>query len=370
MHRQPDARKTVPEVFFRQDFDIGQPETFEQVLDPSSLDAAKAGKMVNRFAEYLDTVENELICTLSSRSDKFFAALTEQQVLHRQVVHALDDVRDVRAQLADAQREAADDDLRFLQLLAARDNAYTLYQRLGTLHTVGQTPATIQLLMTTGDFVEALDLIATELSGLHCLKHFVSQLHGMEDVVHTMMRQEFVNSLLDELGAVPGAVTTAGAAPLRVLADRHVSIDLDADEKCDRMRALLSGITRQQKFDFTAPYRKAVLGVMQDVIKQQQTRKIGAPEPGAGADGGAIRLRQVSFDEWIALLELLLRTLLLLLIQVNSTHQRFAHVLLLIRGEEDGGPADAASPCGPRPGGPDPTAGPVLDRDPIELLED
>jgi hypothetical protein len=106
---------------------------------------------------------------------------------HCQVLMALGDIKDLRGLLARAQRESADDDLHFLQLLCARDHAYALHSRLSTLHTVSQTPATIQLLLQTGDFVEALDLIATtqeivrtELAGLHCLRHFSSQLKGTQ----------------------------------------------------------------------------------------------------------------------------------------------------------------------------------------------
>jgi hypothetical protein len=45
------------------------------------------------------------------------------QVLHQQVIMALDDIQDLRGHLANAQREAADDDLLFLKLLSSRDNA-------------------------------------------------------------------------------------------------------------------------------------------------------------------------------------------------------------------------------------------------------
>jgi hypothetical protein len=43
----------------------------------------------------------------------------------------------------------------------------------------------------------------------------------MQDVVHQMMRQEFVASLLDDLAGVPAAVAAAGDAPLRELAARR-----------------------------------------------------------------------------------------------------------------------------------------------------
>lgn len=67
-------------MFFRQDFDIGKPETFEEVLDPTSISMETAGAKHEEFGDYLDVVETELSRSLSSRSDKFFGALTEQQV--------------------------------------------------------------------------------------------------------------------------------------------------------------------------------------------------------------------------------------------------------------------------------------------------
>lgn len=138
----------------------------------------------------------------------------------------------------------------------------------------------------------------------------------MQDVVHQMMRQEFVASLLDDLAGVPAAVAAAGDTSLRELAARrrgavggeggecrvilrsdcgylptiivtthhsllcsdtcahayamiantHALIHClfhifemplgEYDEKTDRMRALLSGITREHHFDFTTAYRK------------------------------------------------------------------------------------------------------------------
>lgn len=147
-------------MFFRQDFDIGEREIFEEVLDPAHISTASAAAKHEQFGDYLDVVESDLSRSLSSKSDKFFAALTEQQVcavprflvtrrlsrigeiacceqiLHHQVILALDDIRDLRGQLAHAQREAADDDLRFLKLLSSRDHACVLILSLFLLQSL------------------------------------------------------------------------------------------------------------------------------------------------------------------------------------------------------------------------------------------
>ena len=55
----------------------------------------------------------------------------------------------------------------------------------------------------------------------------------MQDVVHQMMRQEFVASLLDDLAGVPAAVAAAGDAPLRELAARRRGAAKgDVGERC------------------------------------------------------------------------------------------------------------------------------------------
>lgn len=93
-------------------------------------------------------------------------------------------------------------------------------------------------------------------------------------------------------------------------------------------------------------YRKAVFGILQDVIKQQLARNIESE----GGDGAGNRLKHVSFDIWIDFLKLLLRTLLLLLIQVHATHQRIAYVLTSLCGEDQTG-RSAPTPSPPVPSG-------------------
>jgi hypothetical protein len=101
-------------------------------------------------------------------------------------------------------------------------------------------------------------------------------------------------------------------------------------------------------------YRKAVLGILQDVIKQQLARKI---DGGDGSHGSAAtRFRQVSFEKWIGFLELLLRSLLLLLLQVDATHSRITHVLRVLRGEDES-VIDVVAPVSESPLFPDAASG-------------
>jgi vacuolar protein sorting-associated protein 54 len=67
--------------------------------------------------------------------------------------------------------------LKNIQLTKARNNAKEVFKKINLIATVHQTQPTIQLLLSTVDFVGALDLISTsqevvaqELSGVHSFR--------------------------------------------------------------------------------------------------------------------------------------------------------------------------------------------------------
>lgn len=80
----------------------------------------------------------------------------------------------------------------------ARQNYTMVYRKLKLMATVHQTQPTIQLLLSTSDFVGALDLISTtqevvqqELMSIHCFRYLSSQLKEMENLIEKMLSNEF-----------------------------------------------------------------------------------------------------------------------------------------------------------------------------------
>eukprot|EP00041_Stephanoeca_diplocostata_P032677 m.1054671 g.1054671 ORF g.1054671 m.1054671 type:complete len:1074 (+) comp24191_c0_seq1:218-3439(+) len=345
---QPTAAKVVPKVFFEDNFDITLPETFVQVLLPADAATESTSELQEQFSHYLDTVEQELSSAISDRSDRFFAALGAQQALNAEVLQTLDKIHRMRSQLIDVQCHTSDRNLDFIRQLKARENAFQLHQKLNMLSAVSQTQSTIQLLLATSDFVGALDLISTtkeilrsELNGLHCLKHLDSQLHEMHKVVHVMMQQEFINALLDDVGDMRGGldhVATHVTLPDLLAAHQRRTRDEEEEERCEKLKALLAGITRHtgMHFAFASPYKKAVFAVLQDLMSQRVQAAAGATEAGrgggtAGGDVGPathkMRLRQMEFEDWRSLLENLSKTLFVVLLQIHTTHQKLSSVL-------------------------------------------
>ena len=103
--------------------------------------------------------------------------------------------------------------------------------------TVHQTQPTIQLLLSTSDFVGALDLISTtqdvihqELMNIHCFRYLSSQLTEMENLIEKMLLTEFERLTTAELNR-----------PLQEAV-------LVTEE--DRVTAVLYGMLRQKRYNF------------------------------------------------------------------------------------------------------------------------
>ena len=75
--------KEVPEVFFKEGFNLEEPETFE--LSGASCEGLKSKMMQERLSHYLDVVEQQLMRQIQARSDSFYKALDTLQELYAEV---------------------------------------------------------------------------------------------------------------------------------------------------------------------------------------------------------------------------------------------------------------------------------------------
>jgi len=124
-----------------------------------------------------------------------------------------------------------------LQCQASRQNYAAVLRKLNLMSTVHQTQPTIQLLLSTSDFVGALDLISTtqevvqqELMNVHCFRYLSSQLKEMENLIEKMLSTEFERLTTAEL-------------------NRPLKEDILVTEE-DRLMAVLYGMLRQRRYNF------------------------------------------------------------------------------------------------------------------------
>lgn len=135
-----------------------------------------------QLSHYLDIVEVNIAQQISLRSDAFFHAMTSQHELQDYLRKTSQAVTMLRDKISQIDRVMCEGSLKILRQALTRNNCIKLYSKLKLMATVHQTQPTVQLLLSTSDYVGALDLIATtqevlqqELQGIHCFRYVLHQ---------------------------------------------------------------------------------------------------------------------------------------------------------------------------------------------------
>ncbi|KAM8785124.1 vacuolar protein sorting-associated protein 54 isoform 4-T6 [Rhynchonycteris naso] len=197
----------VPKIFMKPDFALDDSLTFNSVLPWSHFntaggkgnrDAASSKLLQEKLSHYLDIVEVNIAHQISLRSEAFFHAMTSQHELQDYLKKTSQAVKVLRDKIAQIDKVMCEGSLHILRLALSRNNCVKVYNKLKLMATVHQTQPTVQVLLSTSEFVGALDLIATtqevlqqELQGIHSFRHLGSQLCELEKLIDKMMIAEF-----------------------------------------------------------------------------------------------------------------------------------------------------------------------------------
>nr|XP_013005491.1 LOW QUALITY PROTEIN: vacuolar protein sorting-associated protein 54 [Cavia porcellus] len=201
----------VPKIFMKPDFALDDSLTFNSVLPWSHFntaggkgnrDAASSKLLQEKLSHYLDIVEVNIAHQISLRSEAFFHAMTSQHELQDYLKKTSQAVKMLRNKIAQIDKVMCEGSLQSLRLALTRNNCVKVYNKLKLMATVHQTQPTVQVLLSTSEFVGALDLIATtqevlqqELQGIHsfrlqCVINKVSQIEEIDtDVVMKLADQ-------------------------------------------------------------------------------------------------------------------------------------------------------------------------------------
>lgn len=131
-----------------------------------------------KLSHYLDIVEVNIAHQISLRSEAFFHAMTSQHELQDYLKKTSQAVKMLRDKIAQIDKVMCEGSLQILRLALTRNNCVKVYNKLKLMATVHQTQPTVQVLLSTSEFVGALDLIATtqevlqqELQGVHSFRY-------------------------------------------------------------------------------------------------------------------------------------------------------------------------------------------------------
>ncbi|XP_070304810.1 vacuolar protein sorting-associated protein 54 [Salvelinus sp. IW2-2015] len=160
----------VPKIFMKPDFALDDPTTFNAVLPwshfnsaggKSSRDMASSRLLQEKLSHYLDVVEVSIARQISLRSEAFFHAMSSQHELQDRLTETARAVAVLRGRTAAIERIMCEGPLRALRQALTRSNCARLHNKLKLMAAVHQSQPTVQLLLSTSEFVGALELIAT-----------------------------------------------------------------------------------------------------------------------------------------------------------------------------------------------------------------
>ena len=241
--------ESIPKIFLQASFDLSKRDTFNQVFPfivgggggeagSGMSQVLNSGKVLQeKLSHHLDIIEMQIAYQISHKSEAFFQAVASHDVVREEIGRALTAVQGLRLRVKNLDASMAQGALKVLHCKVARQNYAAVYHKLKLMTTVHQTQPTIQLLLSTSDFVGALDLISTtqevvqqELMNVHCFRYLSSQLTEMGNLIEKMLSTEFERLTTAELNR-----------PL----DDPVLVTEE-----DRLTAVVYGMIRQKRYNF------------------------------------------------------------------------------------------------------------------------
>lgn len=255
-----DGIEDIPPIFLKNTLPLNDPNTFNEIF-PGIINSKDAKYNHNvrilqeKLSHYLDIVEMQIAKQVSQKSGAFFHAMTSHDTIMEQMGVACNEVKMLRTKVQNVDKLLAKDSLKLLGLAHSKSNHITLLDKLKLMSTVLQTQPTLQLLLSSSDYVAALELIsstqavlAKELAGVTSLRHLPSQLKEMSRLIDKMLSTEFERY---------------------AAADLHRPIDAATGVlEPDRLVSLSAGLLHQKHLHFLEIYKQEAVTAIQALLKQ------------------------------------------------------------------------------------------------------
>lgn len=179
--RSEVSTDNIPTIYLSLDFHLNDPLVFSEVFQSKKSEHA----LQEELSSYLDIVEEEIAHQVSQKSGAFFHAMTSHDTIMEQMSIACSQVKTLRSKVQKVDKTLATDSLKLIGLAISKANQVTLLDKLKLMATVLQTQPTLQLLLSSSDYVAALELIsstqevlAKELAGVRILKFDLNKMYS------------------------------------------------------------------------------------------------------------------------------------------------------------------------------------------------
>ncbi|XP_031829254.2 VPS54 subunit of GARP complex scat [Nomia melanderi] len=329
----------IPKIFLTPNLDLSQKDNFYAVfpftknglLNEDSNIVMHVKQMQEKLSHYLDVVEVKIAEQVASKSQAFFHAMTSHDALMEQLTQTITVLKALRKNIHQVDRHLVNDSLDILRLEQARSNRLLVHEKLKLMATVHQSQPMIQLLLSTPDYVAALDLISTtqeillqELNGVHSFRHLSSQLTEMEKLVDKMLSTEFQRYATADLNRPLGGESSV----------------LDGD----KLVSIISGLLRQKHFQFVDTYKEEAITTVRAVTKQRVIEALAASDCCSDQQAAALEVGGLSLAERLTLLNNTIQSLTFLLMRVKAVHDVMQDTVDLVTGRICDGSFDDSIP--------------------------
>ncbi|GLD93099.1 hypothetical protein PINS_up001691 [Pythium insidiosum] len=314
----------VPSLFFRADFDLTDPAVFEQVMAMKT-----STTLQEELTGYLDRVEFTLLRQVSSRSDRFFEASANQEVMKQSINVACDQVATLRRTMDRLRNGLADKSLDIVSLHRRQKRIAELHEVVTMIESVKNAESAVDALVQCEDYTAALDMIESaqttlreHLKGIHGLSSLSDKLQGYRGLIVSQISQSFIAivtspdwmySELSEPNYSKGSKSVV-----------DVSTSKDHDASTVEAKRLVEVLFRLDALtDVVNKYRDQLTDEIKVVVKTVVTETIamsGSTKNGSssGASDGAeskvsIQLRALTSDEFLKCIKMIFEHLLLVL---------------------------------------------------------
>ena len=316
-----DCLSTVPAPFFSASYELQQQPFFLELLTTISLPASASASqkqhtaaslaLQSALSAHLDQVELSLFRAINARSHQFFSVMSRVEALKLEIAECVDSIQSVQVALQYVDEHLISGGLQVVEQHVRRSNVSTLCAKLELMQMCSRTQATVQLLLSTGDYGSSLMLIqqtravlSSELSGVTSMRNVERKLMEQVRLIEKLMESEMMSIVMQAEDADEGRREEKDGRERRRGEVQHIRRELTEDER-ERLSPILENLVKlgalpaaiadyrrelaacikQRLTDLVYAHIDAVVNdELEDTGLQQQT---AAPSPGSAVTASA-----------------------------------------------------------------------------------
>ncbi len=158
LEKEIDSLDTIPEIYFKDNFNLDDPRVFSSVTEGNKIDNLN-DLAQDKLSWYLDTVEVHLVNEISKSSSSFFDALNDLNDISGKNKSIVNLIENLKLKLKSLQENKVEKNLDKIHLINKRKNVAKLEQGLLQVNTVLNEADIAESLFLKGEYEKCLDKV-------------------------------------------------------------------------------------------------------------------------------------------------------------------------------------------------------------------